>query len=229
MGIKRQRVNFIKDYYEKTAWERQLRVCGIDEVGRGCLAGPLVTAAVILPPKKAVYHLLKDSKELSEANRVKACKWVKKHCFYGIGIVHNRIIDQHNIYQATKIAMKKALIGALSSCPSTVSAILIDAVPLNLADTNYKDIPVHAFPKGEKYSSSIAAASILAKITRDRLMEQFDVIFPGYKLGKHKGYAATEHKAAIIDQGHTIIHRTTFLNNTFAQSNQDEQEQQTIC
>ncbi|MGB8366860.1 MAG: ribonuclease HII, partial [Candidatus Babeliales bacterium] len=188
MTLKRQKVNFQKNSFEKAAWEGQKVVCGIDEVGRGCLAGPLVTAAVILPTNKTS-RLLKDSKLLTESGRLKANKWIIKHCWYGIGIVHNRLIDQHNIWHATLIAMKKALVNLLATYPHLPAAILIDAMPLNLSDTSYKSIPIHYFPKGEQKSSSIAAASIIAKVHRDQIMRKFDSIFPDYKLAYHKGYS----------------------------------------
>ena len=158
-----------KNQFETDAWAQNRVVCGIDEVGRGCLAGPLVTAAVILPPHK-LSPLLKDSKVLTEAERLKAFAWINKYCWYGVGIVHNRIVDKHNIWHATLIAMKRALLHALSACPQTPQAILIDAMPLELSDTSYNGIPVHYFPQGERKSSSIAAASIVAKVKRDAMM-----------------------------------------------------------
>src|SRR5579863_9600369 len=111
MSKNRQTVNIKKNSFELAAWNDQRFVIGVDEVGRGCLAGPLVAAAVILPLNKA-HSMLKDSKIMTPIERLKAFKWIKKHCWYGIGIVHNRIIDKHNIWQATIIAMKKALIHA---------------------------------------------------------------------------------------------------------------------
>ena len=163
---KNKKLNFNKNHYENAAWDVQSVVCGIDEVGRGCLAGPLVAAAVILPIGKNS-RLIKDSKLMEAPDREKAAKWIRKHCIYAIGIVHNRLIDQHNIYQADLIAMKKALVNLLAICPQVPSTILVDAMPLQLSDTNFKDIPVHYFPFGESKSSSIAAASIIAKVTRD--------------------------------------------------------------
>lgn len=223
---KNKKLNFNKNHYENTAWEAQSVVCGIDEVGRGCLAGPLVAAAVILPIGK-ISRLIKDSKVMEQEDREKAAKWIKKHCTYAIGIVHNRLIDQHNIYQADLIAMKKALVNLLAIYPQTPSAILVDAMPLKLADTNFNHIPVHYFPFGESKSTSIAAASIIAKVTRDELMNRFDTVFPGYTLNEHKGYSTPKHKAAIKEQSHTIIHRMSFLKNLNKEIN-DKQEQQSL-
>ena len=231
MVKKRQTVNFKKNFFENAAWKQKSVVVGIDEVGRGCLAGPLVTAAVILPPFRATYRLLKDSKQLDLSERILAYKWINKHCWYGVGIVHNRLIDQHNIWQATLIAMKKALIHLLAISPykQQPSGILVDAMPLELLDTSYKDIPVHYFPKGEQKSSSIAAASIVAKVTRDHLMQQFDAIFPSYKLGQHKGYSTKIHKNVVKEQGHSIIHRMSFLGKTLSIEDDEHDQQQILC
>jgi len=222
-------LNFNKNHFEKAAWEAQSVVVGIDEVGRGCLAGPLVTAAAILPPGK-INRLLKDSKLMDLEERLRAFEWIKMNCAYQTGIVHNRIIDQHNIYQATLIAMKKALVNLLSQPIQRPSAILVDAMPLKLNDTDFADIPVYYFNKGEQKSSSIAAASIVAKVTRDTLMEKYDTLFPGYKLGQHKGYSTQCHTDCIKEQRHTIIHRISFLGATLTSMENDEtNEQQSLC
>lgn len=205
-----QRVNFNKNAHEQTAWANQDVVCGIDEVGRGCLAGPLVTAAVILPPHKNS-RLLKDSKLMTLEEREKAFEWISKHAWYGLGVVHHRIIDSHNIWQATLIGMKRALVNLLAVCPLRPKAVLVDAMPLKLLDTNFKDIPVHHFPKGERRSSSIAAASIIAKVSRDQLMSKIDPIIPGYLLGQHKGYSTKKHMNAVQTLNRSIIHRLSYL------------------
>lgn len=191
---------------------KKLTVCGIDEVGRGCLAGPLVTAAVILPLNTS-YKCLKDSKLLSEQERILAYRWIQRNCWYGIGIVHNRLIDKHNIWQATLIGMKRALMQVLAICPDIPQSILIDAMPLDLWDTAFTAIPVHYFPHGERTSCSIAAASILAKVTRDDLIRRMDPLFPGYHLAQHKGYGTKKHKDILEHQTESIIHRNSFLKN----------------
>jgi len=228
---KRQTVILTKNSHEFAAWATQNVVCGIDEVGRGCLAGPLVTAAVILPPNK-ISRLLKDSKLLTEAERVKASIWITKHAWIGYGIVHHRLIDSHNIWQANLIAMKKALVNLLATCPLRPAAILVDAMPLKLADTNFKDIPVHHFPKGERRSSSIAAASIMAKVMRDDLMTKLAPIFPGYALDQHKGYSTAKHMEAVKSLQHSVIHRMSFLKNMLNPEfvdTQTNEEQQSLC
>ena len=230
MAIIRQRVNILKNQFEKEAWAQEKHVVGIDEVGRGCLAGPLVTAAVMLPLNKP-HRCLKDSKIMTLEEREKAYEWIIKNCAYQIGIVHNRLIDTHNIYQATLIAMKKALVNLLAQPIPTPSCVLVDAMPLKLFDTGYQALPVFYFPKGESKSSSIAAASIVAKVTRDRLMEEFEIAFPGYKIGQHKGYSTPTHKECITMQRHSIIHRLSFLSHIIHQENKsgNEYEQQTLC
>lgn len=201
-----------KNFYERASWAQNQPVIGVDEVGRGCLAGPLVAAAVMLPIAKAPAHL-KDSKLIDHEERLKAYRWIMKHCHYGVGIVHHRLIDERNIWQANLIAMQKALLALLASTPERPAAILTDAVPINLLDTAHHMIPVHSFAKGEKYSSSIAAASILAKVTRDALMTRLDTIFPGYKLAQHKGYCTAIHQNAVRTIGPSLIHRMSFLKN----------------
>lgn len=222
---KRQSVNFTKNFFEISAWEQKSTVVGIDEVGRGCLAGPLVTAAVILPFK--TNRLLQDSKLMEAYERDEAYAWIIRNCAYQIGIVHNRIIDQHNIWQATLMAMKKALVNLMAQPIARPSAILVDAMPLTLTDTDFNGIPVYYFPKGERKSSSIAAASIVAKVTRDALMEKFATLFPGYDLEQHKGYGTKNHQNSIKTLGQTIIHRTSFCGSITEVTN--DYQQQTLC
>ncbi len=216
-----------KNQHEKAAWQSGSLVCGIDEVGRGCLAGPVVTAAAILPPGKT-HPLLKDSKLMTLKERLKAAIWIKKHCWYGYGIIHNRAIDRVNIYQATLLAMKKALLNALSRAPEAPSAVLVDAMPLKLLDTPYGQIPVYSFCKGETLSSSIAAASILAKVKRDTMMDRFERVFPGYALGQHKGYSTQTHQKAVRALKPSIIHRQSFLSKIVPKGD-DHEGQQSIC
>jgi len=217
-----------KNHFEKSAWLEGKLVCGIDEVGRGCLAGPLVTAAVITPANKHM-PLLKDSKILTPEEREKAARWILKHCWYGYGIVHNRLIDERNIWQATLVSMKRALVQLLATSPHIPQAILVDAMPLSLLDTSYRDIPVYYFPKGETLSTSIAAASIIAKVKRDMIMNSLDPLFPAYSFGQHKGYGTKLHRDAIDEKEHSIIHRQTFLNESDHDPESDQSNQQSIC
>ena len=214
---------FRKNHFEQKAWAQGQVVCGIDEVGRGCLAGPLVTAAVILPPGKA-HPMLKDSKIMLAPERERAALWIEKNCFWALGIVHHRIIDQHNIWHATLIAMKRALVNLLSIAPRQPSAILIDAMPLNLFDTDHKAIPVYYFPFGESKSSSIAAASIIAKVKRDAMMTRVNEIFPGYHFDQNKGYRTPVHKKIVRAGSQLIIHRQNYLTHVLAYTQYDQQQ-----
>jgi len=214
---------FLKNHYESAAWKQLSVVCGVDEVGRGCLAGPLVTGAVILPIE-CDYQRLKDSKTMTQKEREIAYTWIIKNCHYGTGIVSHEQIDRHNIWNATLIGMKKAVLNLLSIAPQRPSALLIDAMPLKLNDTKYKDIPIFHFCKGESKSTSIAAASILAKVTRDRLMGKLEAVFPDYGLAKHKGYSTKAHKSAVIAEGRSIIHRVSFLGKTLDMDKNDKQQ-----
>lgn len=223
-----QTIQISKNFFEKQLWQQQKLVIGIDEVGRGCLAGPLVTAAVILPIG-VTNRMLKDSKILTEEERLRAYRWIIANCWHQIGIVHHRIIDVHNIWQATLLAMKRAVVNLMPRVPQQPGAILVDAMPLKLDDTGIDNIPVYYFIKGESRSSSIAAASIVAKVTRDALMQKYDLLFPGYELHKHKGYATSVHQACIHKNRPLIIHRTSFLG-AYTQEEYDEfNDQQTIC
>jgi ribonuclease HII len=221
MVIVRQTGNIKKNSFEFDAWQRQTVIVGIDEVGRGCFAGPVVAAAVVLPLNKT-HRMLKDSKIMTAQEREAAFLWIKKHCNYGVGIVHHRIIDQRNIWHATLTAMKKALMTTLDGLPIRPSAIVTDAMPLNLSDTHFHDIPVYCFAKGESRSSSIAAASIVAKVTRDAMMGLYDLAIPGYGLAGNKGYGTPAHKKAIREQSYSFIHRMHFVHN-FLQRDGDVQ------
>lgn len=204
---------YSRNYFEKTAWQNQLYVCGIDEVGRGCLAGPLVVAACILPQNTK--YILKDSKVLTEQEREKAYKWLIKNSWYSIAIINPAMIDKVNIYNATLLAMKRAFIQLVEIIPfeyELLKFLVIDAMPLKL-DHSYKNnqLEVHYFPHGESVSGSIAGASIIAKVTRDKLMETIDPIFPGFGFEQHKGYGTKEHTESIKTKGTSIIHRKSFI------------------
>ncbi len=222
MVIVRQTGNIKKNSFEYDAWSKQSIVVGLDEVGRGCFAGPVVAAAVILPINKT-HRMLKDSKIMTQQEREAAFKWIKKHCIYGIGVVHHRMIDQHNIWHATLIAMKKALMHALQGLSERPSAVITDAMPLNLSDTHFDDIPVYFFTKGESRSSSIAAASIIAKVIRDDMMKLYDQMIPGYGLAENKGYGTPKHQKALLERNYSFIHRENFVHNFFLRKQNEEQ------
>ncbi len=204
-------------FYEETFWAKQAYICGIDEVGRGCLAGPVVTAAVILFPF-ATHPLLKDSKILSENKRLEAAQWILKNSWSSYGIIDSTEIDRINIYKATQEAMRQAVYGLFSQKigPWHTEIILIDAMPLTVPFL-FPMPEILSFPYGESRSISIAAASILAKVKRDKLITRMGKSFPGYSLEEHKGYGTTGHQQALQLKGASLIHRTTFIKNFFTQ------------
>ena len=187
--------------YEKELYNKGIEyIAGVDEVGRGPLIGPVVSAAVILPKN---YNLegLNDSKKLSEKKRDMFYDIINKDAIaIGIGIIDENKIDEVNIYEATKLAMKVA-IDSLSIKPEHV---LIDAMPLEL------DIPTTSIIKGDSKSISIAAASVIAKVTRDRMMYELDKVYPQYGFGLHKGYPTKKHIEAIHKYGLIDGYRKTY-------------------
>ena len=179
-------------------------ICGIDEAGRGPLCGPVVAAAGILPDEYNILYI-NDSKKLSETKREEVYKEIDKYAVaYGVGIVSPERIDEINILQATYEAMRTA-IHKLSVTPDI---LLNDAVTIPMVDI--KQVPII---KGDAKSQSIAAASIVAKVTRDHLMEEYDKLYPEYGFAKHKGYGTAAHIKAIKEYGPCPIHRRTFIKN----------------
>ena len=179
-------------------------ICGIDEAGRGPLAGPVVAGACILPRGLDIYYL-NDSKKLSEKRREELYEVIKEKAIaWGVGIVDQTVIDEINILQATYKAMRTA-INAMGLVPGM---LLNDAVTIPGVD-----IPQLPIIHGDAKSVSIAAASILAKVTRDHIMLAYDRIYPGYGFTKHKGYGTADHISAIKTLGPCEIHRRTFIKN----------------
>lgn len=180
--------------YENKLYKQGINyIGGVDEVGRGPLVGPVVAACCVLP-KDFVLEGLTDSKKLSEKKRNIFFDYIKDNCIcYGIGIVEPEIIDEVNIYQATKIAMKQAISKVEEQID--LEHVLIDAMPLDL------DIPTTSIIKGDSKSISIAAASVLAKVTRDSMMYELDKKYPQYGYASHKGYPTKKHLEAIHKYG----------------------------
>ncbi len=193
-------------FYEQQCWVESKILCGIDEVGRGCLAGPVVAAAVILKPY-VQHKYLRDSKELTQIQRGEVYNWLLDNSSFAVGIINHRIIDRVNIHYATIYAMKRAFY-QLISFNRVPDLIVVDHVALRLDNL---DVLVRHFSGGERLSSSIAAASIIAKVTRDNLMLRFDNIFSGYNFSSNKGYGTKAHKDAINDSGLIICHRNKFV------------------
>ena len=187
--------------YEKELYAQGIQlIAGVDEVGRGPLAGPVVAAAVILP-KACKIPGLNDSKKIPKSKHKEIYEAVFQNAIaIGIGIKDNHVIDQVNIYEATKLAMMEA-IGQLEPQPQH---LLIDAMRLDLPISQTSII------KGDANSLSIAAASIVAKVTRDQMMEEFDREYPGYDFAQNAGYGTSNHLAGLDQLGVTPIHRRSF-------------------
>lgn len=197
-----ERLEGMKEYERQYSHCRY--ICGIDEVGRGPLAGPVVAAAVILPENCQLLYL-NDSKKVTEKRREVLYHQIYEQAIaVGIGMMDESVIDDINILQATYKAMQMA-IGNLSVRPDI---LLNDAVTIPEVD-----IPQVPIIKGDAKSVSIAAASIIAKVTRDRMMEQYDELYPGYSFASNKGYGSAAHIAAIKEMGPCDIHRRTFIKN----------------
>ena len=183
--------------YEKELWKNGINlIAGMDEVGRGPLIGPVVTACVILP-KDFVLEGLTDSKKLSEKKREEFYDYIMEHAIsVGIGMMDDKVIDEVNIYEATKLAMYQAV---------KPEHVLIDAMKLDKLE-----MPSTSIIKGDAKSISIAAASVIAKVTRDRMMIELDKKYPMYGFKSHKGYPTKKHIEAIKEYGLIDGYRKTF-------------------
>ncbi|MBN2830939.1 MAG: ribonuclease HII [Candidatus Omnitrophica bacterium] len=182
-------------------------IIGVDEAGRGPLAGPVVAAAVFLK-KKSFKNLIDDSKKLTSLERQKAFLEITKYSVSGIGIIGEKIIDRINILEATRLSIKKAaisLIGKLGNISRKGVYFIVDG-NMDL-DLTY---PYKSIIKGDAKSKSIAAASILAKVIRDRIMLKYDKIYPLYGFKRHKGYPTKEHRGILKRIGPSLIHRKSF-------------------
>ena len=194
--------------FDNYKYERELRdnnieyIAGVDEVGRGPLVGPVVAACVVLP-KKFNLDGLTDSKKLSEKKRDFYFEEVKRQALgYGIGIIDEKKIDEVNIYEATKLAMKEAIEDCKKTCK--IEHVLIDAMPLEL------DVPTTSIIKGDLNSITISAASVIAKVTRDRMLDELHEKFPMYDFKKNKGYPTKKHLEAIEEYGIIYEHRRSY-------------------
>lgn len=201
-----KRVQLEKDYQQKFKYEQAVRsesyqwIAGVDEVGRGPLAGPVVAAAVILPETCDLIGLT-DSKQLSESKRQYFYEAIQRQALaVGIGIVSPEVIDSVNILEASK----QAMLEAIHSLELTPDYLLLDAIELNTT------IPQQSLIKGDMKSISIAAASVIAKVTRDRLMSRYDEEYPGYDFISNQGYGTKKHLEGLQKHGVTPIHRRSF-------------------
>jgi ribonuclease HII len=187
--------------FEKRAWAAGAeRVAGVDEVGRGSLFGPVVAAAVVLDPRHRIRGL-RDSKLLAAERREELALLIREHCVaWAIAAVDSGRIDQINIYQASRLAM----LHAVEQLEPAASYLLVDAVRLDCK------LPQEAIIHGDALSTSIAAASILAKVERDRMISAWDPVFPMYGLASNKGYCTPHHLAALREHGPSPLHRQSF-------------------
>ena len=200
-----ERLNLLKQEELSLYNDKIQYICGIDEAGRGPLAGPVVVGAVIMP-KDSFIEGVNDSKKISEKKREKLYDLITEEAIaYSVGIIDHNKIDEINILNATKLGLKNA-IEELKVRPNI---ILVDA--LNNMDTD--GIPYKSIIKGDAKVYSIACASIIAKVTRDRIMREWDSIYTVYGFERHKGYGTAAHIAAIKENGPCIIHRKTFIKN----------------
>ena len=189
--------------YERELREKGIKfIAGVDEVGRGPLVGPVVAACVVLPQEFSLDGLT-DSKKLSEKKREFFFDEIKKQALgIGVGIISEKVIDEVNIYEATKLAMKDAIEECRKDCK--IEHILIDAMPLEI------DIPTTSIIKGDLKSITISAASVIAKVTRDRMLDELDEKYPMYDFKKNKGYPTKKHVAAIKEYGIIDEHRRSY-------------------
>ena len=190
---------------EETFYSDSVHIlCGVDEAGRGPLAGPVVACAVMLPKEEKILYL-NDSKQLSAAKREELCEIIKEKALgIGIGIVEPEEIDKLNILQATYKAMRMAIF----KLPHEPDILLNDAVIIPKVEIEQMGII-----KGDTKSASIAAASIVAKVTRDQMMVEYEKEYPGYGFASNKGYGSKEHMEALKKMGPTKIHRRSFIKN----------------
>ena len=202
LALERQRLEGMREFENK--YSDLGAVAGIDEAGRGPLAGPVVAAAVILP-KDIFLPFLNDSKKVTEKRRDVLFDQIKQEAIaYGIGIASNALIDDINILQATYEAMREAI----SKLNKTPDILLVDAV--HIPNISLKQVGI---VKGDAKSVNIAAASILAKVTRDRLMLEYGKIYPEYGFASNKGYGTAKHIEALKAYGACDIHRRSFIGN----------------
>lgn len=207
LEAERARIETMKEFEYKYA-EFNL-ICGIDEVGRGPFAGPVVAGAVILPKDEEILYL-NDSKKLSEKKREELYDIIMdKAVAVGLGLETNEVIDEINIKRATHSAMRKAIKDFKN--PKTGEMFTPDILLVDAEHIPDVDIRQVGIIKGDAKSISIAAASIIAKVTRDRMMVEYDKIYPGYDFAGNKGYGTAAHIAAIKELGMTPIHRRTFV------------------
>jgi len=200
-----ERLNELKKIEEEIHNNGMEYICGIDEAGRGPLAGPVVVASVIMP-KDSMIEGINDSKKISEKKREKLYDEIIQNAIsWSVSIIDQKQIDEENILNATKNGLTRCI----ESLETKPNVIIVDA----LEKINTCGIPYESIIKGDAKCYSIAAASIIAKVTRDRIMRQWDEVYPQYGFAKHKGYGTAEHIKIIKQEGPCILHRESFIKN----------------
>lgn len=200
-----QRLTSLKQYENELRKKGYKYICGIDEAGRGPLAGPVVVASVIMP-QDSMIEGVNDSKKVSEKKREKLYDLILEEAIsYGVGIIGQDEIDEINILNATK----KGLTLSLKELTQKPDLIIVDA----LTHIDTLGIPYESIIKGDAKCYSISAASIIAKVTRDRIMREWDKVYPQYGFSQHKGYGTSAHINAIKEYGPCPLHRKTFIKN----------------
>ncbi len=202
-GLKPRRTAKPTWQVENAIWrEGFARVAGVDEVGRGPLAGPVVAGAVVLPYSRARWvGRLRDSKVLDAETREELAAEVRERCEWGIGIVSSHVIDQLGMTRATRLAMRRAVL----ALPRPPDALIVDG-----REVVECEAPQRAVVDGDALCPSVAAASIVAKVARDAMMDRLEARFPGYGFASNKGYATPDHRRALHDLGPSSVHRLLF-------------------
>lgn len=202
-----ERLNNLKKYEENLYNEGYKYICGIDEAGRGPLAGPVVVGAVVMP-RDSKLEYVNDSKKVTEKRRELLYDQITNTALaYGVGIVSQEEIDELNILNATKKGLHVALGQVIENLKTKPDIVIVDA----LREIDTYGITYESIIKGDATCYSISAASIIAKVTRDRIMEEWDKVYPMYGFSKHKGYGTANHISAIRQYGPCPLHRKTFI------------------
>jgi len=213
--------------HELKQWHNQQLLCGVDEAGRGCLAGPVIVAACVLHPF-AHHPLIRDSKTLSTKQLLQAYDWIILNSWFTVGSATPHAIDTHNIYATTKLLMTRTIAHVYTQIPQTCPIIFTDAMPID-----QKNLPenttLYCPTKGESVSASIAAASIIAKVTRDSILNFIAPSFPVFHFDRHKGYGTAQHTEILKKFQASIVHRTTYLKNIQNHEQNTDTQQSLFC
>jgi ribonuclease HII len=215
-----------KDFFEKKAWSGGCVIIGADEAGKGPLAGPLTLAAVILPPCAPV-DIFSDSKKMTPRARAKTFLWINQYAIFSYVNIHPRVLEKHGMTMGNVFALKKLLANFRAICPEKfgqLKMVLLDFMHLkkfhvDIEALEQQGVEVLALVKGESKSISIAAASIVAKESRDLLMQKLSSLNPGFSLEKHKGYASSQHINCLKNFGTSLMHRKNFVHTVLSAKN----------